>query len=468
MVSGHRYRVMSVAGTVAVAILGVIVGNTQFVQSVVTSVAPVVRRLSPVVLEGDDLVIALATTVLVATASFIPLFKPRPRRFLDTVLLVQKRVLLTGFALAAIGYFNYTYRLPRATLGVAIATMLVVLPAWFVAIRRQPSGSERAVIVGDDIEEILEVREGIDVPVVGYVAPPSPYQVSGESENEAVAVADGGSESLNGLERLGGLSRLNEVLIEYDVDTAVLAFDQADRAEFFGTLHTCHEQGVKTMVHGKHSDTVLTPADAKSSIVEIDLEPWDWQDRMLKRLFDVAFAGTALLVLSPVVFLIALAIKVEGNGPVFFTQERTYRFGDTFRIYKFRTLKPEPEGQVSLDIERDRKTPLGEFLRKTHLDEIPQLWSILNGDMSVVGPRPAITELEPEYVSEVDIWRQRWFVKPGLTGLAQVNDATGKEPDRKIKYDVEYIRKQSLRFDLKIVLRQFWQVFEDVVSFKSG
>jgi lipopolysaccharide/colanic/teichoic acid biosynthesis glycosyltransferase len=468
MVSGHRYRVVSVVGTVAAAVFGVVVGTLPSVQSAVTTHVPLVRRLSPVVLGGDDLAIALLTAVFVVTSSFIPLFKPRPRRLLDTVLLVQKRVVLAGFALAAIGYANYSYRLPRATLGVAVATMLVVLPAWFVAIRRQPAGTERAVVVGDDIEEILEVLEVTDVPVVGYVAPPSPYQADDDSRlEENPAVADGSGRPLDGISRLDGLSQLDEVFVEYDVDTAVLAFDRTDRAEFFGALHACHEHGIQAMVHRKHSDTVLTPIDTEKSIVEIDLEPWDWQDRVLKRLFDVAFAGTALLALSPVVLLIALAIKIEGHGPVFFAQERTYRFGDTFQIYKFRTLKPETEDDVSLDIERDRKTPLGEFLRKTHLDEIPQLWSILVGDMSVVGPRPAITELEPDYESEVNIWRQRWFVKPGLTGLAQINGATGKEPAEKIKYDIEYIRKQSLWFDLEIVIRQFWQVFEDLLKLNS-
>ena len=84
--------------------------------------------------------------------------------------------------------------------------------------------------------------------------------------------------------------------------------------------------------------------------------------------------------------------------------------------------------------------------------------------MSVVGPRPAITELEPDYVNQVSDWRQRWFIKPGLTGLAQINDATGKEPEQKLRYDVEYIQKQSFRYDLQIVLRQVWKVIEDVWS----
>jgi lipopolysaccharide/colanic/teichoic acid biosynthesis glycosyltransferase len=103
----------------------------------------------------------------------------------------------------------------------------------------------------------------------------------------------------------------------------------------------------------------------------------------------------------------------------------------------------------------------------THLDEIPQLWSILIGDMSVVGPRPAQTDLEGEFEDAAATWKRRWFVKPGLTGLAQIRDATSEEPALKIDYDVEYIRCQSFTFDLKIVIRQLWQVVRDVASIRT-
>ena len=109
-------------------------------------------------------------------------------------------------------------------------------------------------------------------------------------------------------------------------------------------------------------------------------------------------------------------------------------------------------------------TRVGRVLRRTHLDEIPQLWSILVGDMSVVGPRPERPELDVDMERGADKWRSRWFVKPGLTGLAQINDATGHDPQEKLRYDVEYIRRQSFWFDMKIVIRQIWQVLGDVVA----
>ncbi|MDR9432210.1 MAG: sugar transferase, partial [Natronomonas sp.] len=257
---------------------------------------------------------------------------------------------------------------------------------------------------------------------------------------------------------------LEDVLVQYDVETVLLAFERADRSEFFGTLDACYEHGVAARVHRDYADSVLTADDPVGTFVDVEIEPWDVQDHMLKRGFDVLFAGTALLVALPVIVAIVAAIKLEGEGPVLFSQERTYLFGDTFTVYKFRTLKPEPGGEVGTSFDGNRETPLGNFLRMTHLDEIPQLWSILVGDMSVVGPRPAQTALEDEFQAEAEQWQQRWFVKPGLTGLAQINDATSSEPREKIQYDLRYIRNQSFTFDLKILFRQLWSVFEDVVA----
>ena len=102
------------------------------------------------------------------------------------------------------------------------------------------------------------------------------------------------------------------------------------------------------------------------------------------------------------------------------------------------------------------------------MDEIPQLWSILVGDMSVVGPRAAWTQEEAVLEQETDAWRKRWFVKPGLTGLAQINDAKSTDPERKLRYDIQYIREQSFWGDVAIVIRQLWKVWKDVVGMVVG
>ncbi|NEU55657.1 sugar transferase [Halorussus sp. MSC15.2] len=474
MVSGYRYRVVSVVGTLLGTAGVVIFANHPAVQWL-TTVIPVFRRLPADVLSGNDLLIATVTTTLIVTMSLIPLFKPRPRRILDTILFTQKRVVVAGFAMATVGYFDYSYPLPRSTLMLTVVGLLVVFPAWFVAIGYRPSRKVNAVIVGDDPEEIRDVLDATSVPLVGYVSPPSPYYSEDDRQVTTPAIADGSGDVMtDNLECLGGLSQLGEVLVEYDVDTAVLAFAYPDRAEFFGALDTCYEHGVDAKVHRDHADDVLTttPTTGHDDVIDIDLEPWDWQDYVFKRVFDVVFAAIGLLAFAPFIGVIAVAIKLDSPGPVFYSQERTAEFGETFEVYKFRSMVTDAEAATGATISDEdagevdpRVTRVGRILRQTHLDEVPQLWSILVGDMSVVGPRPERPELEADIRTGVVEWRKRWFIKPGLTGLAQINDATGKQPEEKLHYDIQYVRKQSFWFDVKIVVRQVWAVFVDLKSF---
>ncbi|WP_066414359.1 sugar transferase [Halorubrum aethiopicum] len=467
MLSGWRYRLESVAGVALLTAVAVAVANSAAVHALLGRL-PVVGRLAADAPMGAELLFEVATTVVVVTAAFVPLYKPRPRRILDTVALAQKRVMVAMFALAAVGYFDYTYRLPRTTLIAITPALLVVLPAWFVWIRRRPTAeTDRVIVVGDDPAEIGRLAGDVDVPLIGYLCPTSSLDSVAESEESravATAVADGGAQ-IRGLDRLGGLSRIEDVLVEYDVDTAVLAFEHTDRAEFFGALDACYEHGVAAKVHREHADRVLTADDDVGTLVDVDVEPWDVQDHVLKRGFDVAFSLFGLIALSPVIAAIAGAIKLDDGGPILYSQERTAVFGETFDVYKFRSMVPESESVEPVDDEsNDRITRVGRFLRQTHLDEIPQLWSILVGDMSVVGPRAVWTDEESLLEAQERSWRKRWFVKPGLTGLAQVNGAKSTEPEEKLRYDLQYVKRQSFSYDMKLVTRQIWKVGADVVE----
>jgi len=460
MTTGWRYRALSVGGVAVLTAVAVLVANHPFPQYLFTTYVPQFDNLEPTVMEGQYLRRTLLVSVVFTVGALIPMYKPRPRRILDAVFLTQKRVLVSGLALATLGFFQWSHRLPRATLVLFTGLLVIVLPAWFVAIRRPVAGElDRTILVGDDIEQMRSVREAIDGELLGYLCPTAALPV----EDPRKVIADGGAvEGLEDLDHLGGLSRVEDVLDDHDVDTVVLAFKQTDRGEFFGALDACYERGVATKVHRDYADTLLTADSDVGPLVDVQVEPWDWQDYVLKRTFDLLFAGAALLVLSPVIVCIVAAIRLEGEGPVLFDQKRTYLFGETFTVYKFRTLKPKRGGEVGTTIEEDRHTPLGQFLRTTHLDEIPQLWSILVGDMSVVGPRPAQTEIEDQFETAEPKWRKRWFVKPGLTGLAQINDVMSTEPAEKFRYDLRYIRNQSLWLDVKIVIRQVFKVFVDV------
>ena len=461
MLTGWWYRIVSGAGVVALAAIAVLIANLQVLQTLFTTYVPLFWRLEPVALTGRGLYVAIAVTAAVTAGCLTPLFKPRPRRILDIVELAHKRVLVAGSVLATLGFFNYTYRLPRATLVMTVGLLFVAVPLWFVVIRHSPGRDpDRAVVVGDDPDIIEAVLEATDLPVVGYVAPAHVLGV----RHGTNAIATDGAGHLQGLDNLGGLSRLDEVLVAYDVDTALLAFEAPDRGEFFGALDTCYDHGVTAKVHRRHADSVLASGFGSEELVDVELEPWDTLDHIAKRAFDVAFAGVGLLVATPFVAGIALAIKLDDGGSILYGQERTATFGDTFHVYKFRSMVEDTEDvEPMADEENPYITDVGQWLRRTHLDEIPQLYSILIGDMSVVGPRAVWTDEEVELDAVTDDWRKRWFVKPGLTGLAQINDASSTDPDAKLRYDIEYIRRQSFWFDLKIVTRQLWKVAVDVV-----
>jgi len=465
MTAGWRYRAASLLGVASITVLAVAVANHPLVQEWY-QLLPVVGHLPTESTVGMEFTMEAGVTTLVVVASLLPLYKPRPRRILDVTVLAGKRVIVALFALATLGYFDYTYQLPRSTMILAGGILMVTIPAYFVVIRRAPGSSDRTILVGDDPARMETILEDLDESVIGYVCPPNEIERR-KPTAEAISMADGGaqtaSERLDDLQFLGGLSRLDDVLIDHDVDTAVLVFRHPDRGEFFGALDTCYEFGVTAKVHRNHADAVLTDSVGGGQLLEIDLEPWDWQDYAIKRFYDVVFALVGLLVSAPLMILIAVAIKLDSPGPVLYEQDRTAEFGGTFTVYKFRTMIPEGESAQPIDDgDNDRITRVGSILRRTHLDELPQLVLILFGRMSVVGPRATWTDEEAMLEEETAMWRKRWFVKPGLTGLAQINEADSTMPQEKIRYDLEYIRRQSFWFDQKIVLRQIWNVVLDL------
>lgn len=184
-------------------------------------------------------------------------------------------------------------------------------------------------------------------------------------------------------------------------------------------------------------------------------------NRAIKRAFDVAFSSVALIC-SPIVFIpIAVAVKLSSKGPVFFVQKRTGYKGQPFDCYKFRTMRVNADADTLQTTQHDpRKTRVGDFLRRTSLDELPQMYNVLRGDMSIVGPRPHMLKDTEEYSRIIDSYMLRHIVKPGITGWAQVNGYRGltDEPwkmQRRVECDVWYIENWSFFLDLKIVVRTF-------------
>lgn len=173
-----------------------------------------------------------------------------------------------------------------------------------------------------------------------------------------------------------------------------------------------------------------------------------------KRLFDIFFSAFALVVLALPMLIISLLVKISSKGTVFYHQKRLGLQGKEIDVIKFRTMCMDAEKngcQWSDGDDDPRITPIGRFLRKSRLDELPQFWCILKGDMSIVGPRPERECFYNEFEQYIHGFHQRLKVKPGLTGLAQVRGGYYLKPEEKIVYDVEYIKKRNFWLDLKLV-----------------
>ena len=181
----------------------------------------------------------------------------------------------------------------------------------------------------------------------------------------------------------------------------------------------------------------------------------------VKRIMDVILSFVSGLALALPMVIIAILIKLDSPGPAIFRQERLGKDGKPFTIHKFRTMYLDAEADGPQWAKRNdcRCTPLGRFLRHTRLDELPQLWNILKGDMSIVGPRPERACFYSEFETYIHGFCYRLLVKPGLTGLAQVNGGYDLKPEEKIMFDMEYIQKQSIELDLKCILQTIHLVF---------
>lgn len=177
----------------------------------------------------------------------------------------------------------------------------------------------------------------------------------------------------------------------------------------------------------------------------------------VKRVFDFCLALFCSLVFAIPAVIIAICVAATSKGPVIYSQKRLGKDGKEFDIYKFRTMviDAEKDGAVWAKKNDDRVTPVGAFLRKTHLDELPQFWNILIGDMSFVGPRPERQVFYDEFETYIVGFKNRLYVKPGLTGWAQINGGYELKPEEKVSWDVEYIEKQSILIDIKCILNTY-------------
>jgi exopolysaccharide biosynthesis polyprenyl glycosylphosphotransferase len=231
-------------------------------------------------------------------------------------------------------------------------------------------------------------------------------------------------------------------------------------------LKICFAKGKRVYITPKISDIIIRSADTlavfDTPLLLANNNTLNITERVIKRAFDIFLSAFGLIILSPLMILISLAIFIYDRGPVFYRQTRYTKNGKTFRILKFRSMIPnaEKDGVARLAAEKDdRITPVGKFIRATRLDELPQFFNILSGDMSFVGPRPERPEIADEYEKELPEFAFRLRVKAGLTGYAQIFGKYNTTSYDKLKLDMIYVENCSLMMDLKLLLLTLKVIF---------
>jgi exopolysaccharide biosynthesis polyprenyl glycosylphosphotransferase len=273
---------------------------------------------------------------------------------------------------------------------------------------------------------------------------------------------NGGDQLLTqvGLPRLGKWHELRQVIDQHAVEEVIIAVDSGEHEHISRIMNELEGTGVRVKVipdmYDILSGSVKMTSIFGTPLIEVNSEIMPAWQFSLKRLVDISASGLALVLLSPLYLVLAILVRLSSPGPVFFRQERIGKHGRPFKIIKFRSMycdaeKNGPQLSSSTD---PRITPIGRWMRKTRMDEIPQFWNVIKGDMSLVGPRPerqhfidAITAVAPHY-------RHLHKVRPGITSWGQVKFGYAENVDqmvRRLKYDILYIENMSLAVDLKIL-----------------
>jgi putative colanic acid biosynthesis UDP-glucose lipid carrier transferase len=349
----------------------------------------------------------------------------------------------------------------------AIATPFVL---WFGEMAAQraltsatvsPSRTRNAVIVGAtargvQLAETLSGRPGLGVRLMGYFEDRLPARVPPQCHGRI----------------LGKLEDVGEYAARQSVDTVYVTLPMTPHPRMVELLNSLRDSTAS--IYFVPDLTVFDLVQPRFDLVDgipviaVCESPFYGMRGLAKRLSDVVISGSALLLLSPLLVAVALGVKLSSPGPVIYRQKRYGLDGKEFQVYKFRSLSVVEDGEGSYtQVSRNdtRVTKFGAFIRATSIDELPQLFNVLLGNMSIVGPRPHAVAVNENYRRQIPGYMVRHKVKPGITGWAQVNGYRGGDDlpsmQMRISYDLEYLRHWSLGLDLTIILKTAAMVWND-------
>jgi len=331
----------------------------------------------------------------------------------------------------------------------ALGLLLVAVPAWrlaFEGLTRDPHMVERVLILGTGpaargVAELIGSQHEYPYRVVGFV--------------DELATAD------SDVAVVGATSELSDLMQRQHVDRVVVSLSDRRGRMPIRELLQAKMSGVRVedaaTMYERLTGKILIDEIKPSWLIFSDGFRASRLTRMIKRVVDLALAAVGLVLASPLVLLTALAVRLESSGPVLYRQERVGENGRVFTLFKFRSMRTDAENGTPIWAKEndDRVTRVGRFIRLTRLDELPQLWNVLRGDMSFVGPRPERPFFVEQLAAVIPFYSERHAVKPGVTGWAQVKYQYGSSVEdamEKLRYDLYYIKHLSIVFDLTIVV----------------
>ena len=337
----------------------------------------------------------------------------------------------------------------------------LVLYRFRQAIHAQGVGVNRVALVGynDHVETFirtLNAKGSSGYQFVGIIS----GEPGGENPQQV------GASNPENYQNLGQIDDVLQLVQTHQLDTLFIASPTVSNDTILQILHTCEGLPVQINVLPELSEFIRSGTAitffADIPVLQLRETPMQGIQGIVKRFIDIVFSLFALVLLSPLMLVIAVAIRLTSPGKIIFCQERVGRAGKRFNIYKFRSMHADAEEKVGHVWAKDddpRETSLGKFLRRWSLDELPQFFNILKGDMSLVGPRPEMSGLINTFRESVPHYLARQRVKSGMTGWAQVNGLRGNTSlEERVSYDRYYIENWSLGLDFKIILKTLWAI----------
>jgi exopolysaccharide biosynthesis polyprenyl glycosylphosphotransferase len=377
--------------------------------------------------------------------------------------LVQGIVAIT--ALAGLGSYLFRGELSRTVLllfaGIATLSLCGTHAAGRVtlrAVRRNRRNLRHVLIVGTgELAADLE-RKMTSEPDFGFAV-----------EGMVAAGAEDVGQIIGSTRVVGSVADLPGLVERTGAELVYLALNRSEFEAELDALERLNDSTAAVRLVPDLARTFTLNASVEdfdgTPVILVTESPGQGWNAVLKRAFDFTFASIGIVVLSPVLLLLAILVKLDSPGPALYAQERVGLNGRRFQMLKFRTMRVDAEAGGKAEWSRPgdpRRTRLGSILRRLSLDELPQLWNVLVGHMSLVGPRPERPVFVKQFRASIPHYMLRHHVKAGITGWAQVNGLRGDTPlDRRIEYDLYYIKNWSMAFDVKILLLTVLRVFRD-------